>query len=212
MRAEILNNSMSVYLAPIAVKKYIYIFQRATNVAITLCYAHRCLIDQLTKEPRTMAVTVCFLLLVVLASSRQAYSTSSKRFTLLYEEGLTAYGAKQWSRAAELFQNAIDQYNQEKEKLFSCVRECRDHKSTDNSLFTRNGELAETELQLVHVSHCIRHCRGASLAQEGVVFDIINTFETRVPYDFLQFSQTQVSNLIGCSVMYFFNYTAKTDL
>lgn len=149
-----------------------------------------------------MVVVGFFLLLVVLASSRQADSTSDKRFTILYEEGLTAYGAKQWSTAADLFQNSIDQYNQEKEKLLSCVRKCRDHKSTDDSLLRSNGELAETELHLVDVSYCIRHCRETGFAQEGVVFDIINTFESRLPYDFLQFSLTQVSNLISCSILY----------
>ena len=145
-----------------------------------------------------MVAINCFLLAVVLAYSRQACSTSSKRFNVLYEEGLVAYSAKEWARAADLFQNAINQYNEEKEKLFSCIRWCRDDKTTDDSLFTRSGELAETELQLVHVSYCIQNCRETSFAREGVPFDVVHTFETRLPYDFLQFSYTKVSNLTGC--------------
>ena len=144
-----------------------------------------------------MVAVGCFLFLVVVACSRQACSASSKRFNVLYEEGLVAYSAQQWSRAADLFQNAIDQYNEEKQMLFSCVRKCRDDKTRDDSLFTRNGELAETELQLVHVSYCVQNCRETSFAREGVPFEVVDTFESRLPYDFLQFSYTKVSNLIG---------------
>ena len=142
-----------------------------------------------------MVASYCFLLLVILACSNQVYSANSKRFNLLYEEGLVAYGAQHYARAAELFQNAVDQYNKEKEKLLSCVRKCRGEKTTDDSLFTPNGKLAEMELQLVHVSYCVQKCRETSFAREGVPIDIVDTFETRLPYDFLQFSLAQVSNL-----------------
>lgn len=141
-----------------------------------------------------MVVTSCFLFLAILVSSRQVDSTSSKRFDLLYEEALAAYGAKQWTTAVKLFQNSIDRYNEEKEKLLRCVRKCRNDKTTDDSLFTPNGELAETELQLVHVSNCIKRCRETTFAREGVAFDLIHTFESRLPYDFLQFSSAQVSD------------------
>ena len=139
-----------------------------------------------------MVVTSCFLLLVIFSSSRQVDSTSSKRFNVLYEEGLTAYGAEQWETAVDLIQEAIHQYNEEKEKLLGCVRKCRDQRTADNSLFTPSGELAETELQLAHVSNCIQNCRETVFARDGVPFDVMDTFESRLPYNFLQFSLTKV--------------------
>ena len=145
-----------------------------------------------------MVVAGCFLFLVVLATNRQVYSASSKRFNVLYEEGLAAYGAGQWSTATDLFQQALDHYNQEKEKLFSCVRKCRDDNSEDDSLFVPNGELAVTELHLVHVSYCVQKCRETMFAREGVPVAVIDTFEARLPYDYLQFSFSKVNNLIGC--------------
>lgn len=137
-------------------------------------------------------VTSFLLLLIVLDRSRQVYSADNKRFNVLYEQGLTAYGAEQWSTAVQLFQDAIHQYNQEKEKLFSCVRKCRDDKARDDALFKSNGELAEMELQLVHVSYCTQKCRETVFALEGVPLSLIDTFETRLPYDYLQFSLAKV--------------------
>ena len=141
-----------------------------------------------------MVVAGCFLVLVVLASTGQVHSASNKRFNVLYEEGLAAYGAEQWSTAADLFQKSIDEYKKEKEKLYSCVRKCRDDKSADDTLFVPNGELAVTELQLVHVSYCIQNCRETKFAREGIPLAVFDTFESRLPYDYLQFSLIKVKN------------------
>ena len=140
-----------------------------------------------------MVSASCFLLLVLLACTRQAYSADSKRFNVLYEEGLSAYGAQQWSTASRLLQEATDRYTEEKQKMFSCVRKCRDEKRTDESSFTANGKFAEMELQVVHVSYCVQKCRETTFAREGVPLEIIDAFETRLVYDYLQFSLSQVS-------------------
>ena len=140
-----------------------------------------------------MVSASCFLLLVLLACTKEAYSAGSKRFNVLYEEGLSAYGAQQWSTATRLLQEATDQYTEEKQKLFSCVRKCRDEKTTDDSLFTASGKLAEMELQVVHVSYCVQKCRETTFAREGVPLETIDVFETKLVYDYLQFSLAQVS-------------------
>ena len=142
-----------------------------------------------------MVVAGSFLLLVVFASSRQVYSASSKRFNVLYEEGLAAYGAEQWATAADLIQRSLEEYNKEKEKLYSCVRKCRADKTADDSLFVPNGELAVAELHLVHLSYCIQNCRETKFALEGIPVALMDTFESRLPYDYLQFSLIKVNNL-----------------
>jgi len=140
-----------------------------------------------------MVVGLCLLLLLVLTSSREAYSTTDKRFDQLYKDGLDAYGGERWSEAVDLIRQAIYQYNASRDELYSCVRQCRESKMSVDPEKGGNDDLAKLQLQLVHVSHCVKKCRKASW--KGVASDVVHTFDTHLPLDYLQFSLYKV-----CSV------------
>jgi len=120
-------------------------------------------------------------------SNREVYSTTNKRFDQLYKDGLEAYAGERWSEAENLLRQAIYKYNASRDDLYSCVRQCRDSKMPEKS---GNDELAKLQLQLVHVSHCVKKCRKTSW--KGVASDVVHTFDTRLPLDYLQFSLYKV--------------------
>ena len=126
-----------------------------------------------------MVVGKCLLLFFVVASSRQAFSTTHKRFDQLHKEGLNAYGGKRWSEAAHLIRRAIYQYNASRDELYSCVRQCRESKMSVDPDKGGNDDLAKLQLQLVHVSHCVKKCRKASW--KGVASDVVHTLTSAYP-------------------------------
>jgi len=140
-----------------------------------------------------MVAGLSLLLLIIVASSRHVHSTDDKRFDQLYKDGLSAYGDERWSEAADLIRQAIYQYNATRDELYSCVRQCRQSKMSVEPEKGGDDELAKLQLQLVHVSHCVKKCRKGSW--QGVASDIVYTFDIRLPLDYLQYSLYKVCSL-----------------
>ena len=107
-----------------------------------------------------------------------------------YELGMDAYRQEKWSKCADFFQRAIDDFHFYKNNVIDCRLKCKKD----------NPELKQALDQLIfheilERSNCLRRCKKKKLgdrAEEEIDISIDKKFEERTPYNFMQFCYFKV--------------------
>ncbi|XP_074790142.1 prolyl 3-hydroxylase 3 isoform X2 [Natator depressus] len=145
--------------------------------------------------------SLLLLLLALSAPGTSLFSPGSGRllpYDLLYADGVRAYFARDWPRAAELLQRALHSYSQLLEARRGCQGRCREESgfvgppvapSWETSFFDRVLQRAE----------CLGECLGRRLGSEPSLHrasrEIQEDFEQREPYNYLQVALFQLKKL-----------------
>ncbi|NXU54262.1 P3H3 hydroxylase, partial [Turnix velox] len=140
------------------------------------------------------------LCLLLLAAS--AAATSAGRlvpYDLLYADGVRAYFARDWGRAAELLQRALHSYAELRATRRACRAACR-----REAPFLGGPEAArrwEAALfgSVLQRADCLQHCLGSRLGSAPSAHRasrlIRRDFEQREPYNYLQVAFFQMKKL-----------------
>ncbi|NWX92320.1 P3H3 hydroxylase, partial [Nothoprocta pentlandii] len=142
-----------------------------------------------------MASALLPLLLALAATSAAAGRLLP--YDLLYADGVRAYLAREWARAAELLQRSLHSYTGLREARGACRRACR-----DEAAFAR-GPAAPWEAaffdRVLQRAECLQHCLGRRLggppSAHRVSHAIRRDFERREPYNYLQVAFFQLKKL-----------------
>lgn len=145
-----------------------------------------------------MASLCCPFFLLLLAASTAA--TSPGRlvpYDLLYADGVRAYFARDWGRAAELLQRALHSYAGLREARRACRASCR-----REAAFLGGPAAAEGPWEaalfggVLQRADCLQHCLGSRLGAAPSAHRasraIRRDFEQREPYNYLQVAFFQV--------------------
>ncbi|NWJ00487.1 P3H3 hydroxylase, partial [Crypturellus undulatus] len=140
------------------------------------------------------------LLLPLLLALAAATATSAGRlvpYDLLYADGVRAYLAREWPRAAELLQRSLHSYAGLQEARSACRHACR-----AEAAFAQ-GPAAPWEAvffeRVLQRADCLQHCLGRRLggppSAHRVSHAIQRDFEQREPYNYLQVAFFQLKKL-----------------
>lgn len=118
-------------------------------------------------------------------------------FDQFYAQGVKAYNDQLWYKCAYNLESAVNEYRTFKKTLTDCRVRCKKEKKQSHlrSLPSDLGEFSLFETYLKHAD-CFRRCKNdAYELRPGLrLTDILETtFETRKPYQYLQFCWYKVS-------------------
>ncbi|KAK7098828.1 prolyl 3-hydroxylase 2-like isoform X2 [Littorina saxatilis] len=150
-----------------------------------------------------MKVVICVLTLTVLElRSCVADDISAEepmRFDQLYAEGVKAYNDQLWYKCAYNLENAVNDYRNFRRTLTDCRLACKkgEKESYLDELPSDLGDFSVFATFLKHAD-CFRRCKSVVYAQRpGLRLNKIleTTFETRKPYQYLQFCWYKLSRV-----------------
>ncbi|NXP48237.1 P3H3 hydroxylase, partial [Heliornis fulica] len=146
-----------------------------------------------------MASALC---LCLLAATTAASATSPNRlvpYDLLYADGVRAYFARDWGRAAELLQRALHSYSGLRAARRDCLAACRQEAAFlggppgggpwEPALFSRVLQRADC------LQHCLGQRLGAAPSAHRASLAVRREFEQREPYNYLQVAFFQLKKL-----------------
>ena len=118
-------------------------------------------------------------------------------FDQFYAEGVKAYNDQLWYKCAYNIENAVKEYNTYKTTLTDCRVNCKKekHQSQMESLPSDLGEFSMFRSFLKHAD-CFRRCKNDAYEQRPglrLTKKLETTFESRKPYQYLQFCWYKVS-------------------
>ena len=157
---------------------------------------------------RKIAVFTLVLLKLGSNVADDTFSQEPVYFDQLYVEGVKAYTDQLWYKCAYNLENAVKEYRNYKKALTDCRMTCKrkERRSPLEELSIGIGDLSMFESFLKHAD-CYRRCKSdAYELRPG--FRLTNlleaAFETRQPYQYLQFCWYKVScsliQLILCMI------------
>ncbi|NXH10243.1 P3H3 hydroxylase, partial [Bucco capensis] len=140
-----------------------------------------------------------FLLLLLAAAATTTSPGRLVPYDLLYADGVRAYFARDWARAAELLQRAIHSYA----RLRAARRSCRDACRRDAAFLGGPPESGPWEAALFGrvlqradcLQHCLEHRLGSAPSTHRASHIIRRDFERREPYNYLQVAFFQLKKL-----------------
>ncbi|XP_013813606.1 prolyl 3-hydroxylase 3 isoform X1 [Apteryx mantelli] len=144
-----------------------------------------------------MASLLLPLLLALAAAATSAAAGRVVPYDLLYADGVRAYLAREWTRAAELLQRSLHSYAGLREARSACHRACHDEVAFvrgpaapwDSAFFDR----------VLQRANCLQHCLGRQLggppSAHRISHAIQRDFEQREPYNYLQVAFFQLKKL-----------------
>ncbi|XP_052557680.1 prolyl 3-hydroxylase 3 [Tympanuchus pallidicinctus] len=144
-----------------------------------------------------MASLVCLLFFLPAATSSAAGRLVP--YDLLYADGVRAYFARDWGRAAELLQRALHSYA----GLRAARRACRDACLREAAFLGEPPAAGPWEAALfdrvLQRADCLQHCLGSRLgaapSAHRASLVIQRDFERREPYNYLQVAFFQLKKL-----------------
>lgn len=138
------------------------------------------------------------LLLALSAPGTSLFSPGSGRllpYDLLYADGVRAYFARDWPRAAELLQRALHSYSQLLEARRGCQGRCREESGFVGPPVAPSWETRFFD-RVLQRAECLGECLGRRLGSEPSLHrasrEIQEDFEQREPYNYLQVALFQV--------------------
>uniref|UniRef100_A0A8B9QZ47 procollagen-proline 3-dioxygenase n=1 Tax=Anas platyrhynchos TaxID=8839 RepID=A0A8B9QZ47_ANAPL len=136
-----------------------------------------------------MAPLPCFLLLLLLLRAASATSPPSRLapYDLLYADGVRAYFARDWGRAAELLQRSLHSYAGLRAARRSCRASCR----REAAFLGRSAGLRRADC----LQHCLGGRLGAAPSAHRASLAVRRDFEQREPYNYLQVAFFQLKKL-----------------
>lgn len=145
---------------------------------------------------------LCLLLLFLLAAAAATSPGRLVPYDLLYADGVRAYFARDWGRAAELLQRALHSYAGLRAARRACRGACRREASFlggpqaaagpwEAALFGRVLQRADC------LQHCLGRRLGAAPSAHRASLTIRRDFEQREPYNYLQVAFFQVGTTTG---------------
>ncbi|XP_043357091.1 prolyl 3-hydroxylase 3 isoform X2 [Dermochelys coriacea] len=148
-----------------------------------------------------MALLLLLLLLALSAPGTSLFSPGSGRllpYDLLYADGVRAYFARDWPRAAELLQRALHSYSQLLEARRGCQGRCREESGFVGSPVAPSWETRFFD-RVLQRAECLGECLGRRLGSEPSLHrasrEIQEDFEQREPYNYLQVALFQLKKL-----------------
>lgn len=143
-----------------------------------------------------MASLVCLLLLLLLPAATSSVAGRLVPYDLLYADGVRAYFARDWGRAAELLQRALYSYA----GLRAARLACRDACLREAAFLGEPPAAGPWEAALfdrvLQRADCLQHCLGSRLgaapSAHRASLVIQRDFERREPYNYLQVAFFQV--------------------
>ncbi|XP_053383819.1 prolyl 3-hydroxylase 1-like [Mercenaria mercenaria] len=146
------------------------------------------------------------LLMTFVGSSIQVHLTN---YGKLYELGMDAYKQEKWSKCAEFFQKAIDDYHFYKNTVIDCRLKCKE----DQSEHTFVSFLSTLHV-ILESSNCLRRCKKKKLgerAEEEIEFSVDKKFEGRTPYNYMQFCYFKDGKLTKAAAAAYTYYITHQD-
>uniref|UniRef100_A0A8C0ISH9 procollagen-proline 3-dioxygenase n=1 Tax=Chelonoidis abingdonii TaxID=106734 RepID=A0A8C0ISH9_CHEAB len=141
------------------------------------------------------------LLLVLSAPGTSLFPPGSGRlvpYDLLYADGVRAYFARDWPRAAELLQRALHSYSQLLAARRGCQGRCREEAGFAGPPAAPCWETRFFD-RVLQRAECLGECLGRRLGSEPSLHrasrEIQEDFEQREPYNYLQVALFQLKKL-----------------
>ncbi|XP_044856486.1 prolyl 3-hydroxylase 3 [Mauremys mutica] len=148
-----------------------------------------------------MASLLLLLLLALSAPGTSLFPPGSGRlvpYDLLYADGVRAYFARDWPRAAELLQRALHSYSQLLAARRGCQGRCRDEAGFAGPPAAPSWETRFFD-RVLQRAECLGECLGRRLGAEPSLHrasrEIQEDFEQREPYNYLQVALFQLKKL-----------------
>ncbi|XP_023966901.2 prolyl 3-hydroxylase 3 isoform X1 [Chrysemys picta bellii] len=148
-----------------------------------------------------MASLLLLLLLALSGPGTSLFSPGSGRllpYDLLYADGVRAYFARDWPRAAELLQRALHSYSQLLVARRGCQGRCREEAGFAGPLAAPSWETRFFD-RILQRAECLGECLGRRLGSEPSLHrasrEIQEDFEQREPYNYLQVALFQLKKL-----------------
>ena len=131
-------------------------------------------------------------------------------FAELYEAGVQAYDEEDWYQCELQMVDALSDYKFYKQTIVDCRLQCK--KTT--SIRELTPEMVEFSVfeKFVENSDCVRRCKQAAFGNKkyphtsSVIFE---TFQTRKPYEYLQFCWYKVNYFSSLNFFFFSLFTNK---
>lgn len=144
-----------------------------------------------------MAPLPCFLLLLLLrAASATSPPSRLAPYDLLYADGVRAYFARDWGRAAELLQRSLHSYAGLRAARRSCRASCRREAAFLGDPPAAGPWEAALFERVLQRADCLQHCLGGRLgaapSAHRASLAVRRDFEQREPYNYLQVAFFQV--------------------
>ena len=119
-------------------------------------------------------------------------------YDLLYNKGVEAYARQRWFECLTHLNGALTDYRVYRSTLITCKRECRKKSSSDDGALSTKPQMSELQIffRILKRSNCLRKCKQNHFGHRPDVLaskSVEEDFETRKPYDFLQFCHYKVS-------------------
>ncbi|XP_053897640.1 prolyl 3-hydroxylase 3 isoform X2 [Malaclemys terrapin pileata] len=145
--------------------------------------------------------SLLLLLLALSGPGTSVFSPGSGRllpYDLLYADGVRAYFARDWPRAAELLQRALHSYSQLLVARRGCQGRCREEAGFADPLAAPSWETRFFD-RILQRAECLGECLGRRLGSEPSLHrasrEIQEDFEQREPYNYLQVALFQLKKL-----------------
>ncbi|OXB60481.1 hypothetical protein ASZ78_000772 [Callipepla squamata] len=146
-----------------------------------------------------MASLLCVLLLLPAAAATSPAAGRLVPYDLLYADGVRAYFARDWGRAAELLQRALHSYAGLRTARRSCRAACRREAAFLGGPPAAGPWEAALFDRVLQRADCLQHCLGSRLgtapSAHRASLLIQRDFERREPYNYLQVAFFQLKKL-----------------
>lgn len=142
-----------------------------------------------------MILSALFFTLLVVCVNGDA--DGSKSYDILFSHAMDAYRNKNHGRSVILINEALEDYNFDREVSAQCWLKCREEFTKARMRYT---SILDGQLNFLHYSikmkACSKLCKEKFLGERPVINDKTRDFfKKREPYKFMQYSYTQVNAL-----------------
>ena len=144
--------------------------------------------------------------LLTLVFSEEGFSyTSTATYDEIFNDGLNAYNDEKWTDAVKLFEQSLADFKHEKSVHMQCRIRCKDeHEESESDRGIKNLEVRFMSYS-IKMRLCFEACTKKYLGKRSRVSrQIRDTFESRLPYGYLQLAYYKVRNPIltlQCRIM-----------
>lgn len=133
-----------------------------------------------------------FVFLTCILQALLQPSASLEPFDLLYDNGVEAFYKGEYDRVVQYMESALKSFSEVRQTRIRCRLKCSDQHRFDSFLTDKIFEV------VLYRGHCLNQCIEGKIGAQSVhkiSEDVIQDFNRRNPYNYLQLAYRKVSSL-----------------
>lgn len=130
-------------------------------------------------------------LLTFILQSILLSSTTLEPFDLLYDNGMEAFHKGDYDNVVRYMEGALESFSEVRQTRIRCRLKCSDQHRFDSFLTDKIFEV------ILYRGHCLNQCIEGKIGAQSmhkISEDIIQEFNRRIPYNYLQLAYRKVSS------------------